>query len=79
MLTLEYIHEYVEFVLNKGISSAFDSFMHGFYSVCRSNAFALFDSKEVMLLVQGNEEINLDSLKVVAEYRNIQPDSLFIQ
>ena len=74
----EYVDMYVKYVLDTSVIRQFEPFMRGFFAVCGGNAFSLFSPEEIERLVRGSdEELDVPSLRAVAEYHNWpqkQPD-----
>ncbi|SCU91381.1 LAME_0E12288g1_1 [Lachancea meyersii CBS 8951] len=68
----EYARLWMDFHLNKAIGNSFEVFMRGFQRVVRGDAFRLFNSKEVELLLCGSrdKDIDVSTLKSVSKYGN---------
>ncbi|XP_028825810.1 probable E3 ubiquitin-protein ligase HECTD2 [Denticeps clupeoides] len=66
----EYVHLYVDFLLNKSIYKQFAAFYHGFHSVCDSNALMLLRPEEVEILVCGSPSLDMGALQRGAQYEN---------
>ncbi|KOS22683.1 putative E3 ubiquitin-protein ligase mug30 [Escovopsis weberi] len=65
----EYVDLYVRYILDTAVKRQFEPFKRGFYTVCGGNAFSLFRSEEIELLVRGSDEpLDIASLRAVAEY-----------
>ncbi|XP_007894931.2 probable E3 ubiquitin-protein ligase HECTD2 [Callorhinchus milii] len=64
----EYVHLYVDFLLNKSVYKQFASFYFGFHSVCASNALMLLRPEEVEILVCGSPELDMYALQKVTQY-----------
>jgi len=65
----EYVDLYVRYLLETAVARQFDPFKRGFFTVCGGNAFSLFRSEEIELLVRGSDEaLDVSSLRAVAEY-----------
>jgi len=65
----EYIDLYVRYLLDTAVTRQFEPFKRGFFTVCGSNALALFQPEEIELLVRGSDEpLDITSLRLVAEY-----------
>ncbi|XP_072095846.1 probable E3 ubiquitin-protein ligase HECTD2 [Mobula birostris] len=64
----EYVHLYVDFLLNKSIYQQFAAFYYGFHSVCASNALMLLLPEEVEILVCGNPELDIRALQKITQY-----------
>ncbi|EFX06337.1 ubiquitin-protein ligase [Grosmannia clavigera kw1407] len=67
----EYVHLYVRYLLDTGVSQQFEPFKRGFFTVCDSNALLLFRPEEIELLVRGSDErLDITSLRMAASYDN---------
>ena len=67
----EYVDLYIRYLLDTAVSRQFDPFKRGFYSICSGNAFSLFRSEEVELLIRGSgERVDVATLRGVARYNN---------
>ncbi|XP_061823604.1 probable E3 ubiquitin-protein ligase HECTD2 [Nerophis lumbriciformis] len=64
----EYVHLYVDFLLNKSICKQFAAFYHGFHSVCASDALMLLRPEEVEMLVCGSPQLDMNALQRAAIY-----------
>lgn len=68
----KYIRKYSQFYLNTGIKAKITSFKQGFENVINGNAFSLFNSQEIELILCGSDEgaakYDLDALKSVTKY-----------
>ncbi|KAF9347192.1 putative E3 ubiquitin-protein ligase, partial [Mortierella sp. NVP85] len=65
----EYVERYANFVMNTSIHDQFDSFRHGFQSVCGGDALSLFRPEEIESLVRGSAEpLDIDQLRSVTVY-----------
>uniref|UniRef100_A0A914VPX8 HECT domain-containing protein n=1 Tax=Plectus sambesii TaxID=2011161 RepID=A0A914VPX8_9BILA len=69
----EYVELYVSFRLDLGpdgiIKQQFDAFAGGFHRVMTSRILRIFQPKELMEMVIGNENYDWEEFKKVAEYR----------
>ncbi|KAJ3365989.1 putative E3 ubiquitin-protein ligase [Allomyces javanicus] len=63
-----YVAAYVDFILTKSVTAAFDNFRRGFLRVLQGNALSLFRAEEIELLVRGTADIDLGPLQATAEY-----------
>ncbi|KAI5466891.1 hypothetical protein BGZ63DRAFT_458978 [Mariannaea sp. PMI_226] len=67
----EYVDLYIRYVLDVAVTRQFEPFKRGFYTVCGGNALSLFRPEEIELLIRGSdEELDISSLRGVAEYDN---------
>lgn len=66
----EYVRLYVDYVLNKACSSQFEAFKKGFLKVVNNQILQLFQPKELMSLVIGNENYNWGELEANCEYKD---------
>ncbi|KAM0245706.1 hypothetical protein ACHAP5_005190 [Fusarium lateritium] len=67
----EYVDLYVRHAIDVSVTRQFEPFKRGFYTVCGGNALSLFRPEEIELLVRGSdEELDINSLRGVAEYDN---------
>ncbi|KAK5650940.1 hypothetical protein RI129_001969 [Pyrocoelia pectoralis] len=66
----EYVDLYVDYILNKAVSSQYEPFYHGFMKVCGGRVLQLFHSHELMAVVVGNENYDWHALEESAEYKN---------
>ncbi|KAJ1678012.1 putative E3 ubiquitin-protein ligase, partial [Spiromyces aspiralis] len=61
---LDYIHRYLNWVLNDSIQRQFEPFRRGFFYVCGGNALSLFRAEEIESIVRGSDEpITLEQLR----------------
>ena len=67
-LLTEYVHLYVNYLLNESIYQQFAAFYHGFHSVCASNALIMLRPEEVEMLVCGNPNLDFEALERVTTY-----------
>ncbi|KAG9302135.1 hypothetical protein G9A89_020569 [Geosiphon pyriformis] len=71
----EYVHRYVNFILNESISKQFEPFKRGFNHVCGGNALSLFQPEEIELLVRGSAEpLEIEQLRAVTVYDGFRED-----
>lgn len=64
----KFVTAYVDFVLNKSVDVAFSNFKQGYDSVCGGTAIALFNPREVRLLVCGSLDLDFEALRVNTSY-----------
>ncbi|EGC34776.1 hypothetical protein DICPUDRAFT_152946 [Dictyostelium purpureum] len=64
----EYLQLYVDYLLNKSISSQFKAFYIGFKLVCDSTILNILKPEELSNLVCGVEDLNFDELELFATY-----------
>jgi E3 ubiquitin-protein ligase HERC4 len=65
----EYVKLYINHILNSSCKSQFDAFIEGFHKVVNKQVLQLFQAKELMALVIGNENYNWDEFKENCEYK----------
>jgi len=65
----EYVKLYVDYVLNKSCQAHFNAFKAGFHKVLNKQVLHLFQAKELMALVIGNENYNWDVFQDNCEYK----------
>lgn len=65
----EYVHLYVDYLLNKSIEKPFSAFCSGFHRVCGSKVLQLFTPPELMTLVRGDENYDWLEFERNAGYR----------
>lgn len=75
----EYVHLYVDFLLNKSIYKQFAAFYYGFHSVCASYALLLLRPEEVEILVCGSPELDMSALQRSTQYEGYQKTDLTIR
>lgn len=82
-VTEETKHEYVDLVadhiLTNAIRPQINSFMEGFNELIPRDLIALFNDKELELLISGLPEIDLDDLRANAEYTGFSAASSVVQ
>lgn len=66
----EFVDLYVDFILNKSISSMFEAFYHGFMKVVGGRVLQLFKPHELMDVIVGNENYDWHALETEANYKN---------
>lgn len=64
----EFVTLYTRYLLDTAVARQFEPFKRGFFKVCGGNALSLFRPEEIELLVRGSPELDVPSLKAVAEY-----------
>jgi len=65
----EYVSLYVDYLLNKSCSAQFSAFKAGFLKVLNKQVLHLFQAKELMALVIGNENYNWPQFQQNCEYK----------
>lgn len=72
-VTNENKFEYIELVafekLYNQIKSQVDNFLVGFYEIIPRKYIAIFDHKEIELLISGLPEIDIDDMKLNTDYK----------
>lgn len=66
----EYVDLYVDYILNRSVSSHYHAFYTGFMKVCGGRVLQLFHAHELMAVVIGNENYDWHALEEAADYRN---------
>ncbi|XP_061194603.1 probable E3 ubiquitin-protein ligase HECTD2 isoform X2 [Saccostrea echinata] len=75
----EYVHLYVDWILNKSVYHQFQAFYHGFHSVCASNALIMLRPQEVEMLVCGNPILDMNELRKVTTYDGYSPQDQVVK
>lgn len=71
----EYVSLFVDWWLNKGVSSMFGEFKTGFLSICGGEVLKVFKAQELELLVCGNPVLDFKELEKVTKYEGYSKDS----
>ena len=66
----EYVNLYVDWYLNKSISSQFEALKHGFLKVCDGEVFRMLNAEELELLICGNPILDFYDLQSVSTYED---------
>lgn len=66
----EYVDLYMDYILNRSVSSHYHAFYTGFMKVCGGRVLQLFHAHELMAVVIGNENYDWHALEEAADYRN---------
>ena len=72
---MEYIQLLCHMKMTQNITSQTSSFLEGFHDLIPKPMIAIFDSKELELLISGLPEIDIEDLKNNTEYHNYTKDS----
>lgn len=67
---MEYIKLLCHMKMTKNIIAQINAFLEGFYELVPKTLIAIFDSKELELLISGMPEIDIDDLRANTEYYN---------
>ncbi|KAL3127596.1 putative e3 ubiquitin-protein ligase [Cryptosporidium hominis] len=65
-----YVELYLDWFLNKSIESQFRAFYNGFQSVCGGRTLELFSPEELVLVICGSSDFNIDSLIEASQYQD---------
>ncbi|KAF7457040.1 E3 ubiquitin-protein ligase [Cryptosporidium felis] len=73
-VTISNVHRYVElyldWFLNKSIENQFKAFNNGFQSVCGGRTLELFSPEELVLVICGSPEFDINSLIETSRYQD---------
>lgn len=72
---MEYIKLVCHMKMTKNILGQINAFLEGFYELVPKQLIAIFDSKELELLISGLPEIDINDLKANTEYHNYGEDT----
>ncbi|KPP58254.1 hypothetical protein Z043_123935 [Scleropages formosus] len=64
----DFVNVYVDYVLNKSAEKLFEEFRKGFFTVCDMVSVKLFQPKELMEVMMGNEDYDWDRLRQNTTY-----------
>mmetsp|Transcript_6114 Transcript_6114/g.5470 ORF Transcript_6114/g.5470 Transcript_6114/m.5470 type:complete len:84 (+) Transcript_6114:4071-4322(+) len=59
----------------RGIKTQIESFLSGFFELIPKHLIAIFDSKELELLISGLPDIDIVDLKENTEYHGYEPNA----
>jgi E3 ubiquitin-protein ligase HECW2 len=65
----EYIERVVKWRLERGVASQTEALVRGFYEVVDPRLLAVFDARELELVIAGTAEIDLNDWRRNTEYR----------
>ncbi|KAJ1613059.1 putative e3 ubiquitin-protein ligase [Cryptosporidium canis] len=65
-----YIELYLDWFLNRSIENQFRAFYNGFQSVCGGRTLELFSPEELVLVICGSSDFNIDSLIEASQYQD---------
>ena len=71
----EYVQRLCNMKMTDGIHAQIESFLEGLYSLVKKEFLAIFDAKELELLIAGLHEISVEDLRDNTEYQGYAPDS----
>jgi E3 ubiquitin-protein ligase HUWE1 len=74
----DYVQRLCNMKMTDGIRAQIEAFLEGLYSLVKKELLAIFDAKELELLVAGLHEISVDDLRDNTEYQGFSPDSPLI-
>lgn len=74
----EYVQRLCNMKMTDGIRAQIEAFLEGLYSLVKKELLAIFDSKELELLIAGLHEISVEDLQDNTEYQGYAPDSPLI-
>lgn len=66
----EYLERMVRWRLERGVSEQTESLVRGFYEVVESRLVAVFDARELELVIAGTLEIDVADWRKNTEYRS---------
>ncbi|ORY52963.1 hypothetical protein BCR33DRAFT_675135 [Rhizoclosmatium globosum] len=75
----DFVRLYVDFIFNKSVATAFQSFMEGVYSVVDRESLIVFRPEEFQQLVVGCSELDFKALENNAKYEGWEEDSPIIK
>mmetsp|Transcript_22326 Transcript_22326/g.19199 ORF Transcript_22326/g.19199 Transcript_22326/m.19199 type:complete len:449 (-) Transcript_22326:408-1754(-) len=70
----QYVNLICQAKMASGIKAQIENFLSGFFELIPKNLIAIFDSKELELLISGLPDIDIVDLKENTEYHGYQPD-----
>lgn len=74
----DYVQRLCNMKMTDGIRAQIEAFLEGLYSLVKKEFLAIFDAKELELLIAGLHEISVDDLRDNTEYQGYAPDSPLI-
>ncbi|KAG7459028.1 hypothetical protein MATL_G00226850 [Megalops atlanticus] len=66
----EFVHAYVDYILNKSVEKVFKEFRRGFYKVCDMDVVQFFQPQELRGVLVGKEDYDWDILKQNTQYED---------
>ncbi len=72
----DYIERVVKWRLERGVSSQTEALVRGFYEVIDPRLVAIFDARELELVIAGTAEIDLADWRRNTEYRCVHSERL---
>jgi E3 ubiquitin-protein ligase HERC4 len=67
----QYVQLYIDFIFNKSVKQQYKAFENGFQKVCGGRILQLFHSRELMLLLIGNENYDWEEFEKNAIYKHV--------
>lgn len=65
----QYVDAYVDYKINTSVRSEYEAFAQGFHRVCGGRVLELFQPQELMEMVVGSNDYDLNDLEKIAEYK----------
>ena len=75
----EYVKKVVEYKLQTSVEEQMENFLIGFHEIIPKELVAIFDEKELELLISGLPDIDVHDWQMHSTYSNYSPSSLQIQ
>ncbi|KAK1223466.1 hypothetical protein PQX77_013655 [Marasmius sp. AFHP31] len=75
----EYVHAIVEYRISRRIKEQFDAFMEGLLELIPADLLAVFDERELELLIGGMSEIDMDDWSKFTDYRGYEKTDQVIE
>ncbi|EEB95035.1 hypothetical protein MPER_06057, partial [Moniliophthora perniciosa FA553] len=75
----EYVNAIVEYRISKRVKDQFDSFMEGLLELIPADLLAVFDERELELLIGGMSEIDMDDWSKFTDYRGYEKTDQVIE
>lgn len=73
----DYIERVVKWRLERGVAAQTEALIRGFYEVIDPRLLAVFDARELELVIAGTAEIDLADWRRNTEYRYVVTDGTF--
>ncbi|KAI5951781.1 TOM1 [Candida jiufengensis] len=75
----DYVKKVVEYKLQTSVEEQMENFLIGFHEIISKDLIAIFDEKELELLISGLPDIDVHDWQTHTSYNNYSPSSLQIQ
>ncbi|CAK9440605.1 uncharacterized protein LODBEIA_P46400 [Lodderomyces beijingensis] len=75
----DYVKKVVEYKLQTSVEEQMENFLIGFHEIIPKNLVAIFDEKELELLISGLPDIDVNDWQTHTRYNNYSPSSEQIQ